>query len=216
MYLKCSEVQHFTWTLWILQCIAASILRSPALPLKYTTVYMQCTLHKNIPRITKSDQCISSAPYFMWSTVHEVQYTSREAQCTLSEAQCTSWEANSSSAVQCVLRCTGNALHFDLGLLYRWLPDIPAGETNFSCHSPKDTSYVWGKKQRNLQLRDDLACNSANKPSFQNLTQWSFISWIAGQIVQKLQIWLFFASFIASILKVKKLSKKKKKKIGAL
>ncbi len=35
----------------------------------------------------------------------------------------------------------------------------------------KDTSYAWGKKQQNLQLLDDLTCNSANKPSFQNLTK---------------------------------------------
>ncbi len=26
----------------------------------------------------------------------------------------------------------------------------------------KDTCYVWGKKQQNLQLLDVLACNSAN------------------------------------------------------
>ena len=27
------------------------------------------------------------------------------------------------------------------------------------------------KKQQNLQILDNLACNSANKPSFQNLTK---------------------------------------------
>ncbi len=35
----------------------------------------------------------------------------------------------------------------------------------------KDTSYVWGKKQQKLQLLDILACNSANKQSFQNPTK---------------------------------------------
>ncbi len=35
----------------------------------------------------------------------------------------------------------------------------------------KDTCYAWCKKQQNLQLLDILACNSANKPSFQNPTK---------------------------------------------
>ncbi len=35
----------------------------------------------------------------------------------------------------------------------------------------KDTCYVWGKSQQNLQLLDVLACNSANKPSFSNPTK---------------------------------------------
>ena len=35
----------------------------------------------------------------------------------------------------------------------------------------KDTSYVCGRKQQNLQLLDILACNSANEPSFKTLTQ---------------------------------------------
>ncbi len=40
-----------------------------------------------------------------------------------------------------------------------------------NCFYFKDTSYVWGKKQQNLQLLYILASNSANKPSFQNLTK---------------------------------------------
>ena len=50
-----------------------------------------------------------------------------------------------------------------------------------------------------------LACNSANKPSFKK-SDWGmaemrcFISWIRGQDVQKLQMLLFPASCIASIL----------------
>ena len=35
----------------------------------------------------------------------------------------------------------------------------------------KDTCYVWGKKQQNLQPLDVLVCNSANKPSFSNPTK---------------------------------------------
>ncbi len=38
----------------------------------------------------------------------------------------------------------------------------------------KDTCYVWGKEQQNLL--DILACNSANKPSFQNPTRRDYCS----------------------------------------
>ena len=79
----------------------------------------------------------------------------------------------------------------------------------------KDTSYVWGKKQQNLQLLNILSCYSANKPSFQNLTK-SLSSLpipcihclskrfqiLTVQNVQKSQILLFFAWYIASILKL--------------
>ena len=45
----------------------------------------------------------------------------------------------------------------------------------------------------------------SKKAFCQILKRW-FISWITGQIVQKLQILLFFVSYIASILKGKKCS----------
>ena len=55
-----------------------------------------------------------------------------------------------------------------------------------------------------MQLMDVLACNSANKQSFQNLTKSHFaqfldferwaISQITGQNVQKLPIFVIFAS----------------------
>ncbi len=35
----------------------------------------------------------------------------------------------------------------------------------------KDTCYLWGKNSKNPQLLDILACNSANNPSFWNLTK---------------------------------------------
>ncbi len=35
----------------------------------------------------------------------------------------------------------------------------------------KDTCYACSKKQQNMQPLDIMACNTANKPSFKNLTE---------------------------------------------
>ncbi len=63
----------------------------------------------------------------------------------------------------------------------------------------KDTSYVWGKKQQNLQLLYILASYSANKPSFH-------INRVIDQNIQNLLFCAVFASYIASILKCETLS----------
>ncbi len=55
--------------------------------------------------------------------------------------------------------------------------------------------------EANTALLDILVDNSVIIPSFQNRTS-TFISWLTGQNVQKLQILTFFTSYIAGILKV--------------
>ena len=65
-------------------------------------------------------------------------------------------------------------------------------------HDIKDTFYVWGKKQQNLQLLDILACNLANKPSFQNLTKSLF--GVITELSTKISRSAVFASCIARIL----------------
>ncbi len=62
------------------------------------------------------------------------------------------------------------------------------------------------QKQQNLQLLYILASNSANKPSFQNLTKKAIcprqhINRVIDQNIQKLLFFTVFASYIASILK---------------
>ena len=60
---------------------------------------------------------------------------------------------------------------------------------NFLLVNIKDTCYVWGKKQQNLQLLDVLACNSANKDG------------IITELSTKISRSAEFASCIACILK---------------
>ena len=51
-----------------------------------------------------------------------------------------------------------------------------------------------------MQPLDIMACNTANKPSFKNLTEALSINRITGQKVQKLLIFYVFSSSIASIV----------------
>ncbi len=65
----------------------------------------------------------------------------------------------------------------------------------------KDTCYVWGKKQQNLQLLDVLACNSANKSACPILKRW-YNNRIT-ELLTKISRSAVFASCIACILKRK-------------
>ncbi len=61
-----------------------------------------------------------------------------------------------------------------------------------NCTSPnslnvKDTWYLWGKNSENMQLLDVLVCNTANKPSFQNLTKSHFVRFWKGGLLAELQ-----------------------------
>ncbi len=67
--------------------------------------------------------------------------------------------------------------------LYVW-KSITSGPSQFILHL-KDTSYVWDKKQQNLQLLGILACNSADEPSSDLFSQRS--------IVQKSVCGMFYA-----------------------
>ncbi len=57
--------------------------------------------------------------------------------------------------------CFYSLLAFGMPIHFYNLWDIC--HLTFKTRCIKDTSYVWGKKQQNLQLLDDLACKSANK-----------------------------------------------------
>ncbi len=72
------------------------------------------------------------------------------------------------------------------------------------CHALRTLASYEAKIAKICHFWYILASYSSNKPSFQNPTKslfaqrsickWSFISWITGQIVQKLQIFAIFAS----------------------
>ncbi len=67
------------------------------------SVHVQCTLHC-------SEKCLRGV-----NTAWGIMYFKGECNALESEVQCTLREAYYWSVWKCALRCTGNALHFDLG-----------------------------------------------------------------------------------------------------
>ncbi len=120
---------------------------------------------------------------------------------SINSCLCTNWETTGtmrSPHPYMMIACT-NALRFiykhGIGALNCFLMAGPYGNGNNLQFTIKDTSYVWGKKQPNLQLLDILACSSTNKK------RWN-IKTVIYQNIQKLVLFVVFDSYIASILNI--------------
>ena len=84
-------------------------------------LHMECNMlqcrHKALSREAHEVYAAKSV-CFIWSAIHckwSIMYFKGECNALESEVQCTLREAYHWSARKCALRCTGNALHFDLG-----------------------------------------------------------------------------------------------------